>query len=804
MQPLWQVALCSPPYTTLTYGEPEWFGGISTFAPGMRVLVPLGKSRAMRAGVIIGRPGNGDRIPDPSKTRPIFWPLERDPMLDRDYLDMVMQLAIRHSIEPGTILGSVLPAGLRTSQLRFVVHGDGAPKKFKPAEMKNMDSRELRGLAETWTGGSMAAVVRSGDAPREFCSVIKDPPWAVRPSAKRQIELLEYLWDHGPVARDLLTKKLGASVTRPLATLAEAGIVSIAPMDEEEIPDEVADACAATCEPGIEDGIPSRRDFRFSDEQEAALAPLREALLEGKGGEHLLFGVTGSGKTAVYLELARLCLEQGRSAMLLAPEVALACALHRAVTEAFPEVTVRFYHGYQPPARRERTFRETGEESGPQLVVGTRSALFLPLHGIGLIVLDEEHDSSFKQDEGLNYQAKEVGYFRARQDNGILVLGSATPDLKTYYSGLSGHFPVLAMKNRVGQGTLPSVNLVDIRDLRTTEQVLAPESETALKSALEAGDQAIIMLNRRGYSPLMYCVGCEEVASCPNCEIGLTYHKGRERLVCHYCGYSTPFPYVCGSCGGSQFHPLGEGTERIEETLSASLPPGTGVLRLDRDSTRRQGRMEEILADFAAGKAQVLVGTQMLSKGHHFPNVTQVIVADGDLGLNLPDYRAAERTFQLLVQVAGRAGRGEKPGTVHIQTRDPNHFCWRYVMENDYEGFYEAEIARRKKRRYPPFAKLALIRMSYPMDWDQGLERVNATASVLRRMGRELGVTALGPAPAPLALLRGRRRYHCLLKGDSWPSIRTLYAKVLADIPSSMLASGKIRISLDIDPVNML
>ena len=295
----------------------------------------------------------------------------------------------------------------------------------------------------------------------------------------------------------------------------------------------------------------------------------------------------------------------------------------------------------------------------------------------------------------------------------------------------------------------------------------------------------------------MYCIDCGKVARCPHCDIGLTYHKGRERLVCHYCGYSVPFPSPCPSCKGLHFHPMGQGTARVEEYIGTLLPPGGRVLRLDRDSTRRPGRMEEILESFARQEAQVLVGTQMLSKGHHFPHVTLAVVADGDIGLNLPDYRAAERTFQLLVQSSGRAGRGGKPGQVIIQTRDVNHYCWQYVKNGDYEGFYEHEIALRRRRRYPPFINLALLRISYPMDWVDGPTQLARITALLRSESK--GVTVLGPAPAPLPLLRGRRRFQCLLKAGDWQSIRALYGVLLP-----LASPPNLRISLDIDPVNML
>jgi len=290
------------------------------------------------------------------------------------------------------------------------------------------------------------------------------------------------------------------------------------------------------------------------------------------------------------------------------------------------------------------------------------------------------------------------------------------------------------------------------------------------------------------------------VPKCPDCQVGLTYHKLRERLVCHYCGLSYPYPIPCAKCGGVTFVPMGEGTERLEEYFLRTLGHEVSVLRMDRDSARRQERMEEILRRFREGEAQVLVGTQMLSKGHHFPGVTLVVVANADMGLYLPDYRAAERTYQLLVQVSGRAGRGDKPGLVLVQTRNPAHPFWDFVLRADYQGFYAREIASRQRFRYPPFTRLALLRLSCPADREQPQQALLAFGKALREAARTLGVDVLGPAPAPLAQLRGRKRFNCLLKCADWQPIRALFS-ALSRVD---VAPGDFRLELDLDPVNML
>lgn len=755
----------------------------------------------LRVGVVTDTAA--PNVPDGVEVKEALWPLERSPLLTPEYLVMVRQLAVRHLATSGEILGSLLPAGLRTTRIRLRVFGEGKPRTLYLKEVGKMGAAERQELGNAWLAGKVDVLDAAFDAEaQEVCVVTQDPPWPVRPSAKRQIEVLEYLWESGTVSRTTLLKSLGTSAAQALNALAEKGLVAIGP------PGEVfACACSVPVKTNLgldefsaEPSVTHDIGFCLTSPQQEAVEGFVAALDSGYPETRLLYGITGSGKTAVYTELAVQTLNRGKSVMLLAPEVALACKLERAVREHLGACACFFYHGYQSPLERERTFRELAERTEPCVIVGTRSALFLPVPRLGSIVLDEEHDTSFKQDEGMVYQAKEVAHFRMQQVKGLLVLGSATPDIKTFHAAKEGLIPVARLAERVGGGTLPQVELVDIKGLAPSDGLIATQSLDALKEVVGRGEQAVILLNRRGYAPLMYCLDCGTVARCPHCEIGLTYHKGRERLVCHYCGYSTPFPVTCSSCKGLHYLPMGEGTEKLEEGLAHALPPGTKILRLDRDSTRRPGQMEAILNAFAREEAQVLVGTQMLSKGHHFPNVTLAIVADGDLGLNLPDYRAAERTFQLLVQASGRAGRGEKSGKVLIQTRDPAHYCWQFVCNANYDGFFEEEIRRRERRKYPPFVKLALVRVSFPMDWDKGMEWVESLTLLARERGRSIGVTVLGHTPSPLPLLRGRKRFQWAFKAHEWTSIRSLFHEMRTTVPRD----GKLRLGLDIDPVNMM
>jgi primosomal protein N' (replication factor Y) len=779
------VALLSPPYSVLTYEIPPEFPA-ELWRPGLRVVAPLG-GRAHRAALLLALK-DASGLPEDAACKPLCWPLEASPLMPPELLLMFQDMALRQGLAVGRILGHILPRGLRSTKIRLRRLCGGKGEFFSLSRVQRLPPEERAGLARELCAGDVRILAAGADAAEEECCVLRaDPPWPVRPGAARQTAVLDFLHERGPTPRRRLLRQLGPQAAHALRALTAAGHVALA---REEKAEEEHDSLLP----------PPSLPFALNAEQAAAAAALRAVL--GSGGPHfrLLFGVTGSGKTAVYLELARACLAQGKSMLLLAPEVALAHKLKRDAAGVLPGAPIFLYHGYQSAARREAVYRELGAREEGCLVVGTRSALFLPVPRPGCIVLDEEHDASYKQDEKLSYQAKELAWFRMRQNRGLLLLASATPDLKTWHAARTGALPVLRLTRRVTDRPLPPVEMVDLRRggfFAEAGGLLAPESEEALRRTLANGEQAVVLLNRRGYAPLVYCLDCGQTQRCPQCEIGLTYHKGREKLVCHYCGHAESFPSPCLYCRSMNFLPLGEGTERLAERLATIA--GGPVLRLDRDSTRRPGRMEEILSAFARQEAPVLVGTQMLSKGHHFPQVTLVVAADGDLGLNLPDYRAAERTFQLLVQAAGRAGRGEKPGRVLIQTRDVRHYCWRYVREGDAEGFYAEELERRRLRGYPPFVRLALLRISFAADNGAGSAVLGDVAAAVRERGKALGVRVLGPAPAPLPLLRGQRRFHCLLKGRNWPDLRQLYFWAGAHDKA-----GVLRIALDIDPVNML
>ena len=780
----WKVALLSPPYLTLSYGSSPFFPD-DVWRAGQRVVVPLGK--AIRCALIVG---TEPQTEEKRQLKPLLWPLEKRPLLDSAYLELVFELSKHHLHTPGHVLSTVLPPQVRRLNIRLAAQDDRFPKEIKLAELSRIPEQRLQLLAELWLKDRVEVIRSSPSIQLRLGDVGCSPPWPLGPQATRQMEVLDFLWANGPQTRHFLRQELGPQVSSALAKLKQRGLVQEQGSGEEPAPEQRAELSSESWLEGL----------HLTAEQREVLPRLEEALDDGGFAIRLLFGVTGSGKTLVYLHLVRRCLQQGRSALILVPEVALAFQVWSAVRSCFQEAACYLYHGYQPDRIREQTFKGLAEDSRPCIVVGTRSAIFLPHLRWGLIVLDEEHDGSFKQEERLSYHTKEVAFLLGRLCGSLLLLGSATPDIKTFHAARQGHFPCLSLEQRVGEQRLPEMELVNLLQEPAEEGPFAVRVHQALRECLDAGNQAIILLNRRGYAPLVYCTSCGEVVQCQRCRVGMTYHKRLERLLCHYCGLSHSFPMSCPQCGGHQYVPLLEGTEQVEEYLGSRLDPSERVLRLDRDSTRRKGSMETILDAFARQEGRVLVGTQMCSKGHHFPRVTLVVVLDGDVGLNLPDYRATERTFQLLVQVAGRAGRGERPGRVMIQTRNPKHYCWQYVLANDYQGFYSQEIERRRKRGYPPFVKLGLLRISFPADQARGKEEVSRIASYMQQQARSKGAQVLGPAPAPLSQIKGRMRYQCLIKAPDFGSIRSLCAPILR----ANHFGSQLRADLDLDPIHML
>lgn len=543
---------------------------------------------------------------------------------------------------------------------------------------------------------------------------------------------------------------------------------------------------------------PGRLRIRVPDlnpAQAVAVAAVEEALRSGRPETFLLHGVTGSGKTEVYLRAMAETRRLGRQAILLVPEITL-------TPQTVSRLRGRFggraavVHSRMQDAERRRIWH--GARRGDyDVVLGPRSAIFAPLPDLGLVVLDEEHDGAYKQEDAPRYHARDVAIERARACGGVVVLGSATPDVETWLRAESGEMRLLRLPDRVAELPLPAVRLVD---LRGTRGAFSQELLDAVQDRLQRKEQVILFLNRRGFAPFVQCSACGAAVRCDRCAVTLTYHRTDGRVRCHYCDRERDLPEACPECRARRMVLRGAGTQRIEEELIAHFPE-MRLGRLDSDSVRRPGAHEDILGRFLEGELDVLLGTQMVAKGLDFPRVTLVGVINADTGLHLPDYRSTERTFQLLTQVAGRAGRSALGGEVLIQTRCPEHACLLAAKDHDDAAFRATVIPERKDLRYPPFAKLASVLVRGPSlpGVEQAAElvreRIDQTVSGLP--GR---VDVLGPAPAPLAQIRGKHRVHLLLKGDRREDVRAAAARALEPLPSP----GEVEVQVDVDPLDML
>ncbi len=454
---------------------------------------------------------------------------------------------------------------------------------------------------------------------------------------------------------------------------------------------------------------PSRVEFDFNSAQQVALARLKENVEARKFSGMLLHGVTGSGKTAVYLAGMRAVLESGRSAILLVPEIGLTPAVAADLHQVFGDEVAILHSALTDQERAEQWHRIKRSEA--RMVVGTRSAVFAPVADLALIIVDEEHDASYKQEETPRYNARDVAVMRAKMSNAAVVLGSATPSLESYFNAKKNKYALVELPDRVEDRPLPEVEIVDMRlEFQETghEQVVSRKLAAEIKERFERKEQVMILLNRRGYSPVVLCRTCGKTLECQNCAIALTHHKREHRMVCHYCGYTAPVPKACVHCGSEYVYFLGTGSEKLEELLHGMFPQAR-IGRLDRDTVRGHEDVERMLSALNEGELDLLVGTQMIAKGHDIHGVTLVGVVGADMALGLPDFRAAERTFQLLTQVAGRAGRGQSPGKVILQTYFQDHYAVQYAAHHDFVGFYEKELRFRSWMHYPPYSALANV-----------------------------------------------------------------------------------------------
>ena len=530
-----------------------------------------------------------------------------------------------------------------------------------------------------------------------------------------------------------------------------------------------------------------------------AYQQIEAAVCSGKFQTFLLEGVTGSGKTEVYLNAIDACLALGRSALLLVPEIALTPAVAGQFLNRFGDHVAILHSAFHDAERAEQWRRIRAGTAN--VVVGTRSGVFAPVRNLGLVVVDEEHDQSYKQEETPRYNGRDVAIVRAQAAGAVVVLGSATPSLESRYNAERGKYVRSNCRSASSERPMPDVEVIDMRQEFLETRKLAVFSRRLVETVterLEHGEQTMLLLNRRGFSSFVACRSCGERIQCVNCAVTLTYHRRDRRMLCHYCNYAQKVPTVCPKCGSEHLHFIGTGSEKVEEELHRDFPQAR-IARMDRDTVSGKRHFETILHSFREGDYDILVGTQMIAKGHDIPNVTLVGVVSADIGLGLPDFRSAERTFQLLTQAAGRAGRGDLPGIVLIQTINPEHYAIRFASEQNYNGFYAKEIQFRKLMRYPPFSALANVLVRSPKQ-DQAL----AMSSELGRLldPAPEGVKVLGPAEAPVPKLKSEFRYQLLLKAAN----RKRLNEVLRDVQKFAVEKkwGATALVIDVDPLTLL
>ncbi len=808
-----EVAVPLPVYQTYRYALAPGMQAV----PGVRVLVPYGGRRV--AAVVVGLVEN----PSPAalaRVRPVAEVVDREPVLSASLLDVVLRAAQDAISPPGLALAAAIPPGtaprpgrrvvLREAGRAAIERGEArgtlgkvlwslgrgslseaALRRRFPSAIPILDRLERIGWIRSETSTERPRVrVRTQRVYRLAPGIDLEEVRGRRARAPRQLDLLARL-AHGPTP---------LRSAPPLRALVQAGLVLCEERELErgQLPPAL----------GAEAPVPT-----LTPHQRDAVVKILGAMRSQREIGFLLYGITGSGKTEVYLRAAAQALRQGRGVIVLVPEISLTHQIVDRFRARFGDEIAVLHSGLSEGERFDQWRRI--REGVSRIVIGARSAVFAPVEQLGLIVLDEEHDSAYKSEEGFRYHAREIAELRARAAGCPWLLGSATPDVETSYRAEHGNIERLVLPHRIARRPLPEVEIVDMNAAhrqRGRRALLSRPLRQALAETLAAGQQAILFLNRRGFATMAYCFACGFALRCKHCDISLVYHatEGPKRsdvaeqgeLRCHYCGHREDPSPVCPGCQSTEGALLGFGTERLEEEVAAMFPHAR-VRRLDRDTSARKGAQRRILGAFQRHEVDVLVGTQMVAKGHDVPGVTLVGVVAADLGLHFPDFRASERTFQLLTQVAGRAGRGQEPGRVVIQTFLPEHYAIALARNHDYPSFYRDELRRRRPHGYPPFRALVQLGLS-----GRDAQAVADAARTLAQLSRSVPLPngdpatleILGPAPAPVTRVRDRFRWQIFLLGER-DDVRTIAREL---IRQSRKRFRGVTLRVDASPIQML
>ena len=828
------VALAVPLDMAFTYAVPP---GMEPVVGG-RVLVPFRQQRM--SGIVVEL---HDRAPQ-VKTKKVIEALDLSPVLDQQLLKLGQWIADYYLAPLGEVSRTMLPLSAefkRTITYRIAEKGQlalhlaamagSSARSQRPPDEQMLEFRVLDYLAERQEGereesvreaslrgatrvskALLAGMVRKKWIVREDVSAARDaartmkvavllaaeessagvPPAVAGAPRPRERQHSSKLNDNQRALIDALAAAggrvpvgdlRGLDIPRTtLSTLVRRGLI--------ELVDEPQSFTGSKLKPRR-----SPFEFEFSPPQEESLAKILAAVTARKFAGMLLFGVTGSGKTAVYLAAMREVLEQGRSSILLVPEIGLTPAMAADLIQVFGDEVAILHSGLSHDERAEQWHRIKRGEA--RVVVGTRSAVFAPVSDLALLIVDEEQDSSYKQEETPRYHARDVAVMRAKMAGAVVVLGSATPSLESYYNAKKHKYALLELPDRVEQRPLPEVEILDMRqEFQETgkEQVISRKLAEEIRERLERKEQVMVLLNRRGYSPVALCRACGQAMQCKNCAVSMTHHKREHKMECHYCGFIAPVPKKCAECGSEYVYFVGTGSEKLEELLHGMFPQAR-IGRLDRDTVRGREDFERALNALNEGELDMLVGTQMIAKGHDVHGVTLVGVVGADTALGLPDFRAAERTFQLLTQVAGRAGRGNSPGKVVLQTYFPDHYAVQFAAHHDFAGFYDKELQFRSWMHYPPYSAIANVIVR-----SEKLDEALAWSGELGRWfekTRHEGIRVLGPATAPITRLKRDYRYHFILKSPSREKMNALLRAMLAEAAARKIPRTQIIVDVD-------
>ena len=777
-----------------SYKIPEEF--VDMLEVGMRVHVPFGKANRLIQGIVLGMEQESEMADEDLKE--IAEVLDFSPVLTEEQLWLAEELRKSVFSYKISILKAMLPGFLNSSYDKILYPLEGLRQEEKERLFGSQESLAFSSL-DLKKQAEMMRLTRKGLLKLEYQAIdqkkVKTQSWIqvnldklekleISNRAKKKLELREYLLVHPetvPLA-DLLEHYSREQVN----FFVEHGAISI-------VQKEVQRSAAYF------EGIESNQALELNPEQKEAC----EAVVGAIGKKHppfLLQGITGSGKTEVYLQIIQGALDMGKTAIVLVPEISLTPQMTERFIARFGDKVAILHSGLSNGEKYDE-WRKV-ERGDAQVVVGARSAIFAPLKNLGIIIIDEEHEASYKQDSNPRYHARDVALLRAQYNQAALVLGSATPSLESRARAGKGVYQHLRLTQRANPlASIPEVQLIDFRDYIGQNETsnFTPPLIEAIQDRLDKKEQVVLMLNRRGYSSFVMCRECGTVDTCPNCDISLTLHMDTKTMNCHYCGFSKEIPHVCPSCQSRSIRYYGTGTQKAYDEL-AELFPEARILRMDVDTTRKKGSHQALLDQFGKGEADILLGTQMIAKGLDFPNVTLVGVLNADTALNLPDFRSSERTFQLLTQVAGRAGRAEKAGQVLIQSYNPQHYAIRFAKDQDYEGFYAYEMGIRRQLGYPPYYFTIGITLSHKKE-EEVIRRAYEVMEILRS-GLSDASIILGPTPKPIARTHNLYHYQILIKYRLEDKLASTLNQVLA--LTQERENSELRLSIDHEPQQFL